>query len=65
MPSPAVKPETPPEGMVDRQEGWGTFGSVKGYPEYRDTGIWPEVPVRDEFDPWPPETSDGYWSHEG
>lgn len=65
MPAPAVKPETPPEGMVDRVEGWGMFGSIKGYPEYKDTGEWPEIPVlQGDFEPWPPETSDRDWSHE-
>jgi hypothetical protein len=40
MPSPAVKSENPPDELVDRHEGWGSFGGVVGYPEYKDDGVW-------------------------
>jgi hypothetical protein len=55
-----------PEHLTDRSEGWGLLGSIFGYPEYRDDGIWSSIVVRNnEFDPYPPETSDdrGPWSH--
>lgn len=64
MPSPAVKPELPPSDLIDRSEGWGRFGRIEGYPDYRDDGDWPEDVIhQQEFDFYPTETNDGEWSH--
>jgi hypothetical protein len=68
MPTKASKPTLPPKDLRDRQEGYGSLGTISGYPEYRDSGIWPSTPVRGEFELEPPETSDdreGGWKREG
>lgn len=69
MPTKAPKPTLPPQDLRDRQEGFGTLGVIIGYPEYRDSGLWPSAPEhRDEFDFEPPETSDtreAGWKREG
>lgn len=41
MSSPAVRPETPPAELADRQEGWGDLGHIFLYPSYKDDGTWP------------------------
>ena len=41
MPAAAVRAETPPQDLRDRNEGWGDFGGVFLYPVYKDTGSWP------------------------
>lgn len=65
MPSPAVKPVTPPTELMDRTEGWGLLGRIYGYPEFKDDGEWPLVVVhQDETEEYPTETSDGLWTHE-
>jgi hypothetical protein len=65
MPAPSVKPESPPAELLDRSEGWGTIGTIFGYPENTDDGEWPFAIVHNsEFDDWPSETSHGQWSHE-
>lgn len=64
MPAKAVKAENPPSELTDRSEGWGRFGRIEGYPDYRDDGDWPEGVVhQQEFDFYPTETLDGTWSH--
>ena len=64
MPAKAVKSEVPPSDLTDRSEGWGVFGKVDGYPEFKDDGDWPEEVVhQEEFDLYPTETNDGIWSH--
>lgn len=33
----------PPEGFVDRAEGWGVKGGIAGT-RFHDTGEWPVIP---------------------
>lgn len=65
MPAPAIKSLLPPAELRDRTEGWGDFGHINQYSDYRDTGVWPADIVRDEQETEQPETSDlrdnGWW----
>ncbi len=70
MPAPAVKSLLPPAELRDRTEGWGEFGHINQYPDFRDTGVWPaEVIANDALDNEQPEVSDerdhGWWRADG
>jgi hypothetical protein len=58
MPAPAVRTATPPSDLADRSEGWGSFGGIFLYPNYRDTGVWPANVVGHELVDEHTETSD-------
>lgn len=69
MPTPAVRAETPPQDLRDRNEGWGQFGGIFLYPSYKDTGTWPATVEGHTSEDWPPELSDirdgGWWVADG
>lgn len=71
MPKPVVRASNPPAELADRSEGWGRFGRIQDYPEYKDDGEWAEYPTllfpssvmhNEEYPLEHPETSDRVWA---